>query len=131
MANGTRLWIYCAPGGSTPLDEGADPNQALNADSLESMAIKSNKDFQEAYAKAGGNNATFVFPSSGNHAWPYWGQQLNSLEARPDRNTQRLRGDQGAIHAEERNHSEVWLTTRATRRVRWKYPRAAYDRWDR
>ena len=42
------------------------------------MAIKSNKDFQEAYAKAGGNNATFVFPTSGNHAWPYWGQQLNS-----------------------------------------------------
>jgi len=80
VANGTRLWIYCAPGGSTPLDEGADPNQAFNADSLESMAIKSNKDFQEAYAKAGGNNATFVFPTSGNHAWPYWGQQLNSLK---------------------------------------------------
>jgi diacylglycerol O-acyltransferase/trehalose O-mycolyltransferase len=44
------------------------------------MAIKSNKDFQEAYAKAGGNNATFVFPSSGNHAWPYWAQQLTSLK---------------------------------------------------
>src|SRR6478609_7755623 len=80
VANGTRLWIYCAPGGSTPLDEGADPNQAFNTDSLESMAIKSNKDFQEAYAEAGGNNATFVFPTSGNHAWPYWGQQLNSLK---------------------------------------------------
>jgi diacylglycerol O-acyltransferase/trehalose O-mycolyltransferase len=80
VANGTRLWIYCAPGGSTPLDEGADPNQAFNADSLESMAIKSNKDFQEAYAKAGGTNATFVFPSSGNHAWPYWSQQLNALK---------------------------------------------------
>ena len=80
VANGTRLWIYCAPGGSTPLDERADPNQAFNADSLESTAIKSNKDFQEAYAKAGGNNATFVFPTSGNHAWPYWGQQLNSLK---------------------------------------------------
>jgi diacylglycerol O-acyltransferase/trehalose O-mycolyltransferase len=80
VANGTRLWIYCAPGGSTPLDEGADPNQAFNADSLEGMAIKSNKDFQEAYAKAGGSNATFVFPPSGNHAWPYWGQQLMSLK---------------------------------------------------
>jgi diacylglycerol O-acyltransferase/trehalose O-mycolyltransferase len=80
VANGTRLWIYCAPGGSTALDEGADPNQAFNADSLESMAIKSNKDFQEAYAKAGGTNATFVLPASGNHAWPYWGQQLNSLK---------------------------------------------------
>jgi diacylglycerol O-acyltransferase / trehalose O-mycolyltransferase len=80
VANGTRLWIYCAPGGSTPLDEGADPNQAFNANNLESMAIKSNKDFQDAYAKAGGDNATFVFPSSGNHAWPYWGQQLMSLK---------------------------------------------------
>jgi diacylglycerol O-acyltransferase/trehalose O-mycolyltransferase len=80
VANGTRLWIYCAPGGFTPLDDGADPNQAFNADSLESMAIKSNKDFQDAYAKAGGTNATFVFPSSGNHAWPYWGQQLSALK---------------------------------------------------
>ncbi|MFL6087880.1 MAG: esterase family protein [Mycobacterium sp.] len=79
-ANGTRLWIYCAPGGSTPLDEGADPNQAFNADSLEGMAIKSNKDFQEAYARAGGSNASFVFPSSGNHAWPYWAQQLSALK---------------------------------------------------
>lgn len=80
VGNGTRLWIYCAPGGSTPLDAGADPGQAFNADSLEGMAIKSNKDFQEAYAKAGGTNATFVFPPSGNHAWPYWGQQLNALK---------------------------------------------------
>jgi diacylglycerol O-acyltransferase / trehalose O-mycolyltransferase len=80
IANGTRLWIYCAPGGSTPLDEGADPNQAFNANSLESMAIKSNKDFQDAYAKAGGGNATFVFPSSGSHAWQYWGQQLSALK---------------------------------------------------
>ena len=80
VANGTRLWIYCAPGGATELDQGADPNQAFNANSLEGMAIKSNKDFQEAYAKAGGNNATFVFPPAGNHAWPYWGQQLTSLK---------------------------------------------------
>ena len=81
VANGTRLWIYCAPGGATPLDDGADPNQAFNANSLESMAIKSNKDFQEAYAKAGGGNATFVFPPAGNHAWPYWGGQLQALKS--------------------------------------------------
>jgi diacylglycerol O-acyltransferase / trehalose O-mycolyltransferase len=88
VANGTRLWIYCAPGlmagspanGATGLDEGADPNQALNADSLEGMAIKSNKDFQAAYTKAGGNNATFQFPAAGNHAWPYWGSQLQALK---------------------------------------------------
>jgi diacylglycerol O-acyltransferase / trehalose O-mycolyltransferase / mycolyltransferase Ag85 len=80
VANGTRLWIYCAPGGATPLDEGADPNQAFNADSLESMAIKNNKDFQEAYSNAGGSNATFQFPSAGNPAWPYWGSQLQALK---------------------------------------------------
>jgi len=80
VANGTRLWIYCAPGGSTAPDDGADPNQAFNASSLEGMAIKSNKDFQEAYTKAGGNNATFVFPPAGDHAWPYWGEQLTSLK---------------------------------------------------
>ena len=41
------------------------PDQAFNADSLESMAIRSNKDFQEAYTKAGGSNATFVVPGRG------------------------------------------------------------------
>jgi diacylglycerol O-acyltransferase / trehalose O-mycolyltransferase len=80
VANGTRLWIYCAPGGATPLDVSADPNQALNANSLESMAIKSNKDFQQAYTEAGGRNATFQFPPAGNHAWAYWGAQLQALK---------------------------------------------------
>jgi diacylglycerol O-acyltransferase/trehalose O-mycolyltransferase len=80
VANGTRLWIYCAPGGSTPLDVNADPNQTFNADSLEGMAIKSNKDFADAYTKAGGRNATFQFPPAGNHAWPYWAAQLQTLK---------------------------------------------------
>ena len=80
VANGTRLWIYCAPGGTTPLDVGADPNQALPANSLESMALKSNLDFQTAYREAGGRNGTFEFPPAGNHAWPYWGAQLQALK---------------------------------------------------
>jgi diacylglycerol O-acyltransferase / trehalose O-mycolyltransferase len=80
VGNGTRLWIYCAPGGNSAVNPNPDPNQQFNADSLEGMAIKSNKDFQEAYAKAGGSNATFVFPPSGNHAWPYWAQQLTALK---------------------------------------------------
>ncbi len=79
VANGTRLWIYCAPGGG-PLDENVDPGQSFNANSLESLAINSNKRFQEKYAKAGGSNATFVFPSEGNHSWAYWGQQLQALK---------------------------------------------------
>jgi diacylglycerol O-acyltransferase/trehalose O-mycolyltransferase len=80
VANGTRLWIYCAPGGNSPVNPNPDPNQQFNADSLEGMAIKSNKDFQEAYAKAGGSNATFVFPPAGNHAWPYWATELQTLK---------------------------------------------------
>jgi diacylglycerol O-acyltransferase / trehalose O-mycolyltransferase len=80
VANGTRVWIYCAPGGQTPLDENADPNQALNATSLESLAIGSNKRFQQKYLAAGGGNATFDFPPSGNHSWAYWGTQLQALK---------------------------------------------------
>ena len=80
VAAGTRLYIYCAPGGSTPIDENADAGVALSASSLESLAVSGNKRFQQAYAAAGGSNATFVFPSSGNHSWPYWGQQLQALK---------------------------------------------------
>ncbi|ODQ91730.1 alpha/beta hydrolase [Mycolicibacterium holsaticum] len=80
VANGTRLWIYCAPGGVTPLDVNADPNQVFTAHSLETMALKSNKDFQAAYAAAGGTNATFQFPPAGNHAWAYWGEQLQAMK---------------------------------------------------
>lgn len=79
VANGTRLWIYCAPGGG-PLDESVDPGQSFNANSLESLAINSNKRFQEKYTKAGGTNATFVFPAEGNHSWSYWGAQLQALK---------------------------------------------------
>jgi diacylglycerol O-acyltransferase/trehalose O-mycolyltransferase len=78
--NGTRLWIYCAPGGTTRLDQSADPNQAVNADSLEALAIGSNKLFQEKYLQAGGKNATFSFPPSGDHSWAYWGGQLQALK---------------------------------------------------
>ena len=81
VANGTRVWICCAPGGATALDAGADPSQALNADGLEGVAVKSNKDFQAAYIKAGGSNATFQFPPAGNHAWPYWAAQLQTLKS--------------------------------------------------
>jgi diacylglycerol O-acyltransferase/trehalose O-mycolyltransferase len=79
VANGTRLWVYCAPGGG-PLDESVAPDQRFNADNLEALAIGSNKRFQEKYTKAGGHNATFVFPSEGNHSWAYWGAQLQALK---------------------------------------------------
>lgn len=80
VAGGTRLWIYCAPGGSTPLDGNADPGQKFNADSLEGLAIGSNKKFQQRYTAAGGSNATFNFPPAGNHSWAYWGAELQALK---------------------------------------------------
>jgi diacylglycerol O-acyltransferase / trehalose O-mycolyltransferase len=79
VGNGTRLWIYCAPGGG-PLDENVDPGQSFDANSLESLAIGSNRRFQERYAAAGGNDATFQFPPAGNHSWAYWGTQLQALK---------------------------------------------------
>jgi diacylglycerol O-acyltransferase/trehalose O-mycolyltransferase len=45
------------------------------------LALRSNKAFQTAYSKAGGSNATFEFPAAGNHAWPYWGAQLQALKS--------------------------------------------------
>ncbi|MDT5107443.1 MAG: diacylglycerol O-acyltransferase / trehalose O-mycolyltransferase [Mycobacterium sp.] len=79
VGNGTRLWIYCAPG-SGPSDENVDPGQSFNANSLESLAIGSNMRFQEKYASAGGTNATFQFPPAGNHSWAFWGTQLQALK---------------------------------------------------
>jgi diacylglycerol O-acyltransferase/trehalose O-mycolyltransferase len=80
VANGTQLWIYCAPGGATPIDETGDPGQALSASSLETLAIASNLRFQEGYIQAGGHNATFDFPAAGSHSWGYWGGQLQAMK---------------------------------------------------
>jgi diacylglycerol O-acyltransferase/trehalose O-mycolyltransferase len=82
------LEASCFGWDSTSFDGGADPNQAFNANSLESTAFKSNafksnKDFQETYPNAGGSNAAFQFPPArGAAACP---------QTRPDRHTQRLR----------------------------------------
>ena len=81
VANGTRLWIYCARPAAPPRwTRVPTPTRRSTPDSLEGMAFKSNKDFQAAYLKAGGSNATFQFPAAGNHAWPYWGAQLQALK---------------------------------------------------
>ncbi|MET0896273.1 MAG: alpha/beta hydrolase family protein [Mycobacterium sp.] len=78
--NGTRLWVYCAPGGATPIDAVGNPGQVLSATSLETLAIGSNLRFQERYLRAGGRNATFDFPPAGNHSWGYWGAALQALK---------------------------------------------------
>ncbi|AQA02890.1 diacylglycerol acyltransferase/mycolyltransferase Ag85A [Mycobacterium sp. MS1601] len=81
VANNTRLWIYCAPGGSTPIDDvNGDPGQALSATGLEALAMPSNLRFQRVYTEAGGRNATFDFPPAGNHSWGYWGGQLQAMK---------------------------------------------------
>jgi diacylglycerol O-acyltransferase/trehalose O-mycolyltransferase len=80
VENNTRLFIYCAPGGSTPIDENGDPGQALSATGLESLAIGSNLRFQQRYTEAGGGNATFDFPPAGNHSWGYWGGALQAMK---------------------------------------------------
>jgi len=70
VAGGTRLWIYCAPTGPTPLDTASDP----------ALAIGSNKLFQERYLAAGGSRATFEFPPTGDQSWASWGAQLQAMK---------------------------------------------------
>jgi diacylglycerol O-acyltransferase/trehalose O-mycolyltransferase len=74
-ANGTRLWVYCGNGTPGELG-GAD----VPAQLLESITLDSNKNFQRAYAAAGGDNATFNFPPNGTHGWGYWGSQLAAMK---------------------------------------------------
>jgi hypothetical protein len=76
VISGTRRWVYSAPGGSTQLDENADPDQA----GLESLAIGSNKRFQDKYLQAGGTNATFESPAADNHSWAYWRAQPQAVQ---------------------------------------------------
>ncbi len=59
---------------------GNGSNRVMSASSLETLAIKSNKDFQAAYGKAGGSNVSFHFPPAGNDAWPYWAARLQALK---------------------------------------------------
>ena len=80
VANGTRLWIYCAPGGGTPLDVTVDPYQKFNADSLEGMASRATRTSRTPTPRPAAATRPSSFPSAGNHAWPYWGAQLQALK---------------------------------------------------
>ena len=81
VANGTRLWIYCGTRRRAPRSTRVPtPTRRSTPTAWRGSPIKSNKDFQAAYMKAGGSNATFQFPAAGNHAWPYWGAQLQALK---------------------------------------------------
>ena len=74
-SNGTRIWVYI--GNGTPSELGGGD---LPATFLEGLTKGSNVAFQNAYAGAGGGNATFNFPPNGTHSWGYWGAQLDAMK---------------------------------------------------
>ena len=75
VANNTRVWVYC--GNGTPSDLGGDN---MPAKFLEGMTLRTNQQFQNTYAAAGGRNGVFNFPANGTHSWPYWNQQLMAMK---------------------------------------------------
>lgn len=75
VQNNTRIWVYC--GNGTPSDLGGDN---MPAKFLEGMTLRTNEQFQNTYAAAGGRNGVFNFPANGTHSWPYWNQQLMAMK---------------------------------------------------
>lgn len=75
VANNTRVWVYC--GNGTPSDLGGDN---MPAKFLEGLTLRTNQQFQNNYAAAGGRNGVFNFPANGTHSWPYWNQQLMAMK---------------------------------------------------
>jgi diacylglycerol O-acyltransferase / trehalose O-mycolyltransferase len=79
VGNGTRIWVYSGNGNPTDLDAGLG-NAQIPAQFLEGLTIRTNKDFQAAYTRAGGRNGVFNFPPNGTHSWGYWGGQLQAMK---------------------------------------------------
>jgi diacylglycerol O-acyltransferase / trehalose O-mycolyltransferase len=79
VANGTRIWVYSGNGNPTDLDAGLG-NAQIPAQFLEGLTIRTNKEFQAAYSRAGGGNGVFNFPPNGTHSWGYWGGQLQAMK---------------------------------------------------
>ena len=75
VANNTRIWVYC--GNGTPNDLGGD---SMPAKFLEQFTLRTNEQFRDNYAAAGGRNGTFNFPPNGTHEWGYWNQQLVAMK---------------------------------------------------
>jgi diacylglycerol O-acyltransferase/trehalose O-mycolyltransferase len=76
VQNNTRVWIYC--GNGTPSDLGGD---SMPAKFLEQFTLRTNEQFRDNYAAAGGNNGVFNFPPNGTHDWGYWNQQLVAMKS--------------------------------------------------
>jgi diacylglycerol O-acyltransferase / trehalose O-mycolyltransferase len=79
VANGTRIWVYSGNGNPTDLDAGLG-NAQIPAQFLEGLTVRTNKEFQAAYSRAGGGNGVFNFPPNGTHSWGYWGGQLQAMK---------------------------------------------------
>src|SRR3984893_9481513 len=75
----TRIWVYSGNGNPTDLDAGLG-NAQIPAQFLEGLTIRTNKEFQAAYTRAGGGNGVFNFPANGTHSWGYWGAQLQAMK---------------------------------------------------
>jgi S-formylglutathione hydrolase FrmB len=71
--NNTRLWIY-SPQTLTAGDPAAMIGYA-------DQAQGTNRNFFANYTSAGGANAHFDFPTSGDHGWGTWGPQLAAMSA--------------------------------------------------
>ena len=79
VSNGTRIWVYSGNGNPTDLDAGLG-NAQIPAQFLEGLTIRTNREFQAAYTRAGGSNGVFNFPPNGTHSWGYWGGQLQAMK---------------------------------------------------
>ena len=90
VANGTRLWIYCAPGGQTPLDENADPDSGAQRDQ---SGVAGDREQQAVPAEISGGRrrqCDLRLPVLGQPFLGLLGRTVAGLEARPDRDPRRL-----------------------------------------
>ena len=69
--NNTRLWIF-----SPATTECSDPAAMIG---FCDQAQGTNRFFYQSYRGAGGHNAHFDFPPSGQHDWSSWAPQLAAM----------------------------------------------------
>ena len=113
VANGTRLWIYCAPGGATPLDAGCRPQPGAQRRQPGGDRHQEQQGLPGGLHEGRGKQRDLPVPGRGQPRMAVLGSAVAGPQTRPDRNTQRLRRRPGRTEADKRYHTKVWLTTRA------------------